>query len=663
MSITVDWNKKNWLLFPMLLLVGIGIIMLTKLPWWWLPIYGVALAGLLALQVEWKEGIPWIPTIVMFVLGSAFSVFSVQYVILDDENFHRTSSTMLFLNFLCVLMVYFILLMITARPRLSANVAHSALLIFGLIDYFVWTFRQNEFTVGDILGAGTGLSVASKYHLQFSPHCGIVFLGTILFYVITGKFQVYFRVIWQSRLVSALLSICIGIYVTLNAMDINTETWEQKGSYRNGYILNFALGVRDCFVSEPEDYSPEAIAELGEYYENQTKALTESPQKSDKYRENVALEEGQKPTVIVIMNESFSDLSVIGPFDTNIPVMPFVSSLEENTTKGYALASVYGAKTPNSEWEFLTGNSMAFLPDGSVAYQQYLRKNPYSLVSTLKEEGYTAVAMHPYYETGWSRNHVYPSMGFDEKYFIQDFDQTKLLREYITDQELYRKIIERFEAKQAGENLFIMSVTMQNHGGYTTDYDNFDEQVHKIGMSYNDANQYLSLVHESDKAIQELISYFQSVEEPVEIVFFGDHQPGLNSSFYPLLNNKGLSGLTTKELEDLYTVPFFIWTNYDSEETTVERTSLNYLSTMALKKAGIDLPPYHQFLADLMDEIPAINSRGYYSNSQGDYIHVEDATGEEAQWIDRYQMLQYNSMFDKKNRNTTFFPFMKNSGK
>ena len=182
-------------------------------------------------------------------------------------------------------------------------------------------------------------------------------------------------------------------------------------------------------------------------------------------------------------------------------------------------------------------------------------------------------------------------------------------------------------------------------------------------MSYNDANQYLSLVHESDKAIQELISYFQSVEEPVEIVFFGDHQPGLNSSFYPLLNNKGLSGLTTKELEDLYTVPFFIWTNYDSEETTVERTSLNYLSTMALKKAGIDLPPYHQFLADLMDEIPAINSRGYYSNSQGDYIHVEDATGEEAQWIDRYQMLQYNSMFDKKNRNTTFFPFMKNSGK
>lgn len=47
--------------------------------------------------------------------------------------------------------------------------------------------------------------------------------------------------------------------------------------------------------------------------------------------------------------------------------------------------------------------------------------------------------MHPYYDTGWSRNIVYPNMGFDETHFIDDFDQTKILRDYITDQELYEK--------------------------------------------------------------------------------------------------------------------------------------------------------------------------------------------------------------------------------
>ena len=70
---------------------------------------------------------------------------------------------------------------------------------------------------------------------------------------------------------------------------------------------------------------------------------------------------------------------------------------------------------------------------------------------------YLCVAMHPYYETGWSRNAVYPDLGFDETHFIDDFDQTKILREYITDRELYEKIIDRYESRAANEDLFIMS--------------------------------------------------------------------------------------------------------------------------------------------------------------------------------------------------------------
>ena len=166
-------------------------------------------------------------------------------------------------------------------------------------------------------------------------------------------------------------------------------------------------------------------------------------------------------------------------------------------------------------------------------------------------------------------------------------------------------------------------------------------------------------MHESDKAIQNLITYFEHVDDPVEIVFFGDHQPSLNSAFYEMMNGKGLSNLTMEELEDLYKVPFFIWTNYDSTEKTVDITSLDFLSTMALEQAGIALPAYNQFMADMMEEVPAINSRGYYSKSQGAFLHLDEAEGEEAEWIQNYNILQYNSMFDKKNRSDLFFPYYK----
>jgi phosphoglycerol transferase MdoB-like AlkP superfamily enzyme len=444
------------------------------------------------------------------------------------------------------------------------------------------------------------------------------------------------------RLLTVLLTVLCGVIVAINAGDTATETWEQKGSYRNGYVLNFILGIRDSFVAAPDGYSDEIVASLEEEYSGDTKE-TEGDE--------------QDPTIIVIMNESFSDLSVLGDFETNKELTPFMDSLEENTLKGYALSSVFGAKTPNSEWEFMTGNSMAFLPAGSVVYQQYISDTPTSIVSNLKDMGYTCVAMHPYYATGWSRNQVYPNLGYDETYFIDDFDQTKLLRKYITDQELYDKIIDRYENRKTNEKLYLMGITMQNHGGYTETYDNFDEDCYKIGRSYTDANQYLSLVHQSDIALENLITYFSQVDDPVEIVFFGDHQPSLNSAFYPLLNGKGLSGLTEDELEALYTVPFFIWTNYETKAETVDITSLNYLSTLTLERAGLTLPAYNQFLADMMEVVPAINSRGYYSIEQGGYVHVDQATGQEKAWINKYQILQYNSMFDKKGRSSVFFPY------
>lgn len=591
---------------------------------------------------KWLYGI-W--TIFLLVAGTWFTTYMVQYVLLEPELFEKLSDSKWTLNRGCVLVGYLVVLCITNHVGLSAIISHGLFMILAFINYYVYLFRENEFIFADIRSIGTGLSVAGKYQLDLHERGWITLALSLLFFAVASLFRIRFKRGLGLRLISGLTAVWLCMTIGTEIDGMSTQTWEQKGTYQNGYVLNFVLSARDSFVEAPEEYDVEGILQLEEEY-------------ATKKESEVGSTLSKNPTIIVVMNESFADLSVIGELKTNEPLTPFMDSLTENTLKGYALSSVFGAKTPNSEWEFLTGGTMAFLPSGSVVYQQYMSDTPSSLVSTLKNEGYTCIAMHPYYDTGWSRDLVYPNLGFDESYFIEHFDQSQMIREYISDEELYNKIIERYENRKVNEDLFIMSISMQNHGGYSKNYENFEENYYKTGRSYTDANQYFSLIRESDDALRDFVTYFMNVDEPVQIVFFGDHQPSLNRKFYEILNGKGLSGLTMAELEALYTVPFFIWTNYDTPEATIEITSLNYLSSLALERAGIDLLPYHQFMLDLMEVIPAINARGYYSLEKGKYIHNEEAMGKELLWLTKYKNLQYNGLFDRRNRSEIFFPYI-----
>lgn len=642
MKIRLEYQKKKAILFVCIMVVFFLLWVAADCPVWTYLVFGVTFAALLVAKIELNEKLPWLWTVLIVSAGGMLTTFSIQYLLLNEELLLKTRQEKWELNILCVLVVYLSVLVCSARPAISCVIANSVLLLFGFVDYFVYMFRQNEFSFADLKAVGTGLSVASGYTFQLTPHAVYVLFWAALYITFAAQCRIVFERRIAARIIALQLCILAGLPVAMCIDSFNTETWEQKGTYRNGYVLNFLLQIRDSFIQEPEGYDPEVVVELEKQFSGDGSSYCVTDVKD--------------PVILVIMNESFADLTTIGDFHTNLPVMSFFDSIKENAVKGYALSSVFGAKTPNSEWEFQTGNTMSFLPSGSVVYQQYLNQSPYSLLTTLKKEGYTCVAMHPYYASGWNRDTVYPKLGYDEMYFIEDFDQEAVVREYITDRELYRKIIERYENRKKGEKLFVMGITMQNHGGYVEDYENFEEKYYKTGKSYTDANQFLSLIHESDEALEELVRYFESEGQPVEIVFFGDHQPSLNSGFYKILNGRGLSGLTLEQLENLYKVPFFIWTNYATPEETIPVTSLNYLSALTLERAGIALPPYSQFLEELRKVVPAMNPRGYYSIENQKYLHLDDASGEEAAWLKKYEILQYNAMFDKKNRSEVFFP-------
>lgn len=639
MKIRINITKKNILSALIVAVISIFAHILSGISTFNTVLFILLYLLIKNLDIEFNKKFNWLWSTLAIGIGSVITTWLIQYLLLVQDLRDKLSNEKFFLNICCTLMIYLVIQVCTNRAGLTCILAHLLLMIFAGINFFVYEFRGNELTFGDLKSISTGLSVASNYKFSLNAQAMNAILLTILLIAAAKKLKGKHKNSWVMRVICISMAVFSFVYVAGKTENTMTETWEQKGSYRNGYLLNFALSIRDSFVEKPEGYSKEVIVDLENAYGKSEKTATE-----------------EKPVIIAIMNESFADFRVIGDLETNQEVMPFYDSLTENIIKGYALSSVYGAKTPDSEWEFLTGNSMGFLPAGSVPYQQYLDEdNAYSLVDTLKIEDYTCVAMHPYYATGWSRDTVYPKLGFDEMYFLEDFDQSNLMRKYVSDATMYQKIIERYEAGEGEENLFLMGITMQNHGGYTDVYENFKIDVYGTKIRYLDVSQYLSLAHQSDLALKDLIAYFSKVEKPVVICFFGDHQPSLNTSFYRRLNGKGLSGLTLDELEELFEVPFFIWTNYESESETVERTSLNFLSTMLLERAGISLPSYNQFLKELMEVVPAMNARGYYSKGLGRYVHYKEGINEEEAWLEKYQILQYNGLFDDKNRSQVFF--------
>ena len=128
-----------------------------------------------------------------------------------------------------------------------------------------------------------------------------------------------------------------------------------------------------------------------------------------------------RPNIIAIMNESWADFESFGNLSLSESVTDFIDSLG-NCIRGHCYTSVFGAGTSASEFEFLTGNSMAFLPSGSIPYQQYILEPSSSLASLLKENGYRTLAFHPGERTSWQRNQAYPLLGFDRFKCVEDMD-------------------------------------------------------------------------------------------------------------------------------------------------------------------------------------------------------------------------------------------------
>ena len=593
---------------------------------------------------------------VLFFLSPLFTFWMVERF--TDNPLTGVRTPEFVFNLVLYYMFCGVLYVVFNSKRWTAAGLMLAWYIAGLANYFVLSFRGVPVVPSDFMSATTGFSVASNYKFAIQP----VFIWNAYFLIL------FIALIWKcpsrrqkgwilrsSILLSVVtLSLILAHFVveqrTLKSFGIKNNVWDQKKGYaKNGLFFGFVLNMNSLVQDKPDDYSVSAAKDIAHRYEEIYANRTKKKKKG-----RLVTPDGSMPNVIAIMNEAFSDLSVVGNFETNEDYMPFVHGMKKNTIKGSLYMSIFGSGTCNSEFEFLTGDTMAFLQSGIIAYTQVVSDKLPNMNELLKAQGYGGnLALHPYLATGWNRPQVYEYMGFDTYYAQDAFENPLMYRKYISDQSDFEKIEELYENREEKDKpFFLFNVTMQNHGGFDKVYDNFKNDIHITDSHVSEqAEQYLSLVKKSDDAFKELVAYFEKVDEPTLIVMFGDHQPSVESIFYDgLIGNRSMDG---ENIFLKYQTPFIIWANYNIKETTIKKMSANYLSAYLMDQAGMKISPYQEFLLDLRKDLPVLTAMGCI-DKDGNYYE----TPEESPYADKvkeYQILQYNNLLDSKNMVHSFF--------
>lgn len=656
-----------------------------------------------------------IPGIILMIL-----IPPVSFYILESYSHNAFEMDMILqvANIIFFYIFFLILFLLTGSGKAAGIAGSFIFMVIGIANYYTVCFRGSPILPWDLLSVGTAMSVSDNYEFSVEYSMLVPVLGFVLMMVVASKLSVSlpklkfsevlerkgmksFFIRLFARITGMVFCICavFGIFFGLQVTEIKTflgldETLFMPNSLyaTNGFSISFIYNMQFIKIDKPDGYSTEYVAQIMEPYMDQNNGANpesneevqiegsvrktvgagegESLMEEGEYRQETVSEdayisdtdepstnEDELPNIIVVMNEAFSDLSVLGDFATNEDYMPFIRNLKEDTVRGNLYVSVKGGNTANTEFEFLTGDTMAFLPQGSVAYQQYVHEQKPTLTSWLANLGYDTAALHPFNASGWDRDEVYPYFGFDTILFYPDFTHRELLRTYVSDASAFAQLIDVYEAKEEGKPIFAFEVTMQNHGGYYNDYDNFTPTI-ELEIETENSNekhyteQYLSLVKKSDEAFEELINYFKNQDEKTIVVMFGDHQP-TDIIAKPILEYNGKEEDTSLETQqERYIVPFVIWANYDIEEQEIERLSPNYLASLILDVAELPKSGYQEYLSDLSQILPVITAN-VYIDAEGNYYNTSE--NPYAAEIEEYRALQYYHLFDDDKSLSEFY--------
>ncbi|WP_158289630.1 LTA synthase family protein [Paenibacillus flagellatus] len=438
---------------------------------------------------------------------------------------------------------------------------------------------------------------------------------------------------WKERAAIAVFAIALVAVVytdkpipVKSAFGIGAIPWDQSEHVEtNGLLLASVLNLDYMNVDKMKDYDNKAIAEIV--------ATSVQPQVG-----GGAAESSVKPNVIVVLSESLWDPSQLKDVKFSRDPMPFYHELQQKTTTGTLLSPQFGGGTANVEFEVLTGNSMRFLPQGTIPYNQHITHPVDSLAGILARQGYYATAISPFHRWYFNADKVYQNFGFAQYIPLEFFDPV-YEGAYIADSEVSKLIIE--QTAKTPERDFVFANTMENHFHYYPG--KFKENTIKVegdvpadtrGM----LETYAQGTQDADKMLRTLVEHYQKSPEPTIIVFFGDHLPYLGDEYKAYKDAKWITGESDPDfLNKMYRTPLVVWDNFTPQQKESLHMSPSFLSSYVLDKAKLPGSYYTDYLRELSKKYPVIPPKSYYTE-----MNINEAD------LKQYELLQYDILFGEQ---------------
>lgn len=484
------------------------------------------------------------------------------------------------------LVLFCLLWGLLGRPGLAGGVCVTISGLLALLNLALLQFRGTALQWQDIGSWRAALNVAGGYRLALSPKIvvlAVLWLWTLAALHWAGGLCAGAPRSAGFRAALGLGAAAAGVLLWVSPLIPASGVTSSYISTQNAFVANLFLQSRDLPLKKPKNYEAQ-LQQLGQYSSDAGTKVAETPD------------------IVVIMNESFADLRCYGA-----QIAPEIyrdwDEILARSAHGTAYSSVFGGNTPNAEYEFLTGDSLLFYTGTPIPYETAIRQDVPALPGLLAQLGSGTVAMHPNEGIVWSREQVYPKLGFGRLVFLADYENTEMLRRYVSDQANYSQVLRVLE--EADGPQFLFNVTIQNHGSYEEeDFADLNALLDsRTGCSQT--CQYLTLVKESGAALKEFLQQLEQRPRKTYVVFFGDHQPWVDEAFYSQYE----SGQDAQE-HLRYQVPYFIWCNQSQEEQQLPLCGLNDLQLYLAEQAGLPLTGYQKLLAQVAQRYPVVCAQG-----------------------------------------------------
>ena len=539
------------------------------------------------------------------------------------------------------------------------------------VNFYTLQLRGEPFLPWDLaqVSEAAGVASAAGIKIQTSMIVTVVVELALMagsFFLYRGRHKQRWlpRVAGSAATAAALCLLIFGVYLqpaVCQAIGIVPDAWMQDRYYRYyGVVTGFMTNLSNLEIDKPDGYSEEAVDAILDNVDESQKFST-SPLYPTSYAATTAKDEQvKKPTIIYVMDESYWDVSELEQYGIKFDtvVSAFLLALLLSCAFGRAFCPCFGGGSCVVEFEALTGYSASFLPSGSKPYQQHVTKPMFALPSYLKTQGYQTAAVHCFWAKYWSRDTAYPNLGLDDFISLEDMHGvTKVRKHYwtnglVTDDSMADQIIGQYEKMKASsdEPVFLHAVTMQNHTNYNKDNYPDDQRVkvleHPAGMKASTVGaleDFATGIRDADAMLGKLTAYFSQVDEPVILVFWGDHYNPIDSN-YDVYTTTGYASDSSADPR-LHQTTLLMWSNYSDAQVDLGTIAAYDISPVMMNLYGLQQPLYFQFLNRQLRVASRACTRGVTMNLDG--TTTLEPTEFQQRWTQEHWMLQYDLMFGK----------------